>query len=129
LASQARLNMDGGAESAIGRSHHRTGHLPFLLCILSSHGTPESIWDAHAQGCFVPVRSAASTGFAFTLCAPFGKVLALTFPLDHPLAGAARRPISAGMSPWKDCGFVERRLSWTGPQTRCEHHDSASAPA
>jgi hypothetical protein len=35
------------------------------LCILSSHGTPESIWDAHAQGCFVPVRSAASTGFAF----------------------------------------------------------------
>ena len=97
LASQANMNMDGGAESTIGRSHHRTGHLPFLLCILSSHGAPKSIWDAHAQGCFVPVPFGGFHGIRNSLCAPFGKVLALPSPLAHPLAGATRRPISAGV--------------------------------
>lgn len=30
------------------------GQLPLPVCILSSHGTPETHADAHAQGCFLP---------------------------------------------------------------------------
>lgn len=61
---------------------------PFTVSPSASchHMGPQSPPGAHGQGCFVPVRSTASTGFAF-IVRPVWEGLGVNIPLAHPLAG------------------------------------------
>jgi hypothetical protein len=130
LASQASMN-EHGWWCRIDHWPEPSPNGPFTVCPSASchHMGPQSPFGMRMHRAVSSPSVRRLPRDSHSLCAPFGKVLALTFPLAHPLAGATRRPSSAGMFPWADCCFVERLLPSTGPQTRRGHHDSASAPA